>query len=84
MGIAQLLFSIKPFAKAESDLANVQVTASVFVFARPTPGPIAETGIDSTKSDLYVASEGDINVLRRPAADWGADLGVGVFVPGPA
>ena len=84
MGIAQLLFSIKPFAKAESDLANVQVTASVFVFVRPTPGPIAETGIDSTKSDLYVASEGDINVLWRPASDWGADLGVGVFVPGPA
>ena len=59
MGIVQLLFSFKPFAKATSDLANVQVTASAFVFVRPTPGPIAESGIDPSKYDLYVASEGD-------------------------
>jgi hypothetical protein len=84
MGVAQLLVSIKPFAKATSDLANVQVTASAFVFVRPTPGPIAEAGIDPTKNDLYVASEGDLNVLWRPASDWGGNLGVGVFVPGPA
>jgi hypothetical protein len=84
MGIVQLLFSVKPFAGATSDLANVQVTASAFVFVRPTSGPIAESGIDPSKSDLYVASEGDINVLWRPASDWGANLGVGVFVPGPA
>jgi hypothetical protein len=84
MGIAQLLFSIKPFAKAKSDLANVQVTASGFVFVRPTPGAIAESGLDTTKNDLYLASEGDLNVLWRPASDWGANLGVGVLVPGPA
>jgi hypothetical protein len=84
MGIAQLLFSIKPFARAKGDLANVQVTASGFVFVRPTPGQIAESGMDPTKTDLYVASEGDLNVLWRPASDWGGNLGVGVLFPGPA
>ncbi len=84
MAITQLLVSIKPFAASTDDLANLAVTASAFIFVRPTVGPIAETGIDTTKSGLYVASEGDVNLLWRPASDWGATLGVGVFLPGPA
>ncbi len=84
MAITQLLVSIKPFAASTDDLANLAVTASAFVFVRPTPGPIAETGIDTTKNNLYVASEADVNLLWRPASDWGATLGVGAFFPGPA
>ena len=84
MAITQLLVSFKPFAASTIDLANVQVTVSAFVYIRPTSGPIAESGIDPTKSDLYVASEGDLNLLWRPASDWGASMGFGVFVPGPA
>ncbi|HET6450227.1 MAG TPA: hypothetical protein VFI08_02910, partial [Spirochaetia bacterium] len=84
MGILQLLVSVKPFAPSTNDLANVQLTMSGYLYVRPTSGPIAESGLDPTKSSLYVGSEGDVNVLWRPASDWGANLGVGVFVPGPA
>jgi hypothetical protein len=84
MAIAQVLYSVKPFARSKSDAANFQMTASGFVFLRPTAGAIAETGLDTTSTDLYLASEGDLNLLWRPASDWGASLGVGVLVPGKA
>ena len=84
MAIAQLLYSFKPFSASSRDAANLQVTASGFVFVRPTPGAIAETGLDTTSTDLYLASEGDLNLLWRPASDWGASLGFGVLVPGKA
>ncbi len=84
MGIVQLLVSIKPFAASTADLANLQVTASVFVYVRPTPGAIAESGVNPSSTDLYVGTEGDLNLLWRPASDWGASLGFGTFFPGPA
>ena len=84
MAIVQLLYSLKPFSAAKGDAANLQMTASGFVFVRPTTGAIAESGLDSTSKNLYLGTEADLNLIWRPAADWGASLGLGLFAPGAA
>jgi hypothetical protein len=82
--LAQLLYSFKPFARDPGGLGTVQVAASGFAFVRPTTGPITESGLDPKSSDLYLASEADVNLLFRPASDWGGSVGFGVLVPGSA
>jgi hypothetical protein len=82
--LTQVLYSFKPFARDTGGLGSIQVAASGFAFVRPTSGAITESGVDPNKSDLYLASEGDLNLLFRPASDWGGNLGLGILVPGAA
>ncbi|HTH12961.1 MAG TPA: hypothetical protein VMB23_01105, partial [Spirochaetia bacterium] len=82
--LSQVLFSFKPFARDPGPAGSIQVAASGFAFVRPTSGPVTESGVDPKRSDLYLASEGDLNLLFRPASDWGGSLGFGTLVPGAA
>jgi hypothetical protein len=81
MVTTQLLYSFKPFAGDRNGLDNFQVAASGYVFVRPTAGAITESGLDAKSSALYLASEADVNLLFRPASDWGGNVSFGALFP---
>ncbi len=76
MFTSQLLISAKPHD-------SLQLVASVFTFLRPSPTGISEVGINPKSSDLFLGIETDLSALWRPVSDFGASLGMGVFVPNP-
>lgn len=81
MATVRLLYSIKPFAGSRGWGESLQLVTSAFAFVRPTTGAISEAGLDSRSHDLYIASELDLNLLWRPASEWGASFGCGLLVP---
>jgi len=84
MVTTQLLYSFKPFAQGRNGLENFQVAATGYAFVRPTPGAISESGVKAESTELYLASEVDVNLLFRPASDWGGNVSVGTLLPNSA
>jgi len=74
MVTSQLLVSFKV-------LDTLQAAATSFVFVRPMTQPISESGLRATSSELYLGAEQNVRLAWRPTSDFGASLGLGVFLP---
>jgi len=65
---AKAYWSLKPLAGTKGPGESLQLVASLLGFARTTTA-------------TYRGAEGDLSLLWRPAADWGASATLGSFLP---
>lgn len=65
---ARAFWSVKPFAGGRNLAESLQAVATVYAFTRTSTG-------------TYRGTEADLNLLWRPASDWGASAAFGAFLP---
>ena len=77
--VADVGYSVRPFAAQPSALSNLQTQLKYFAFFRPTTGVISEPGVNPDGN--YLGSEVDFSINFRPFSDLGLGLALGAFFP---